>query len=491
MAIFLYNTLHDKKEEFKPIKDGFMSMYNCGPTVYSRAHIGNIRSYIFADLIRKVFEYNKYKVKQVINITDVGHLVTDADTGEDKIEKAAREKGQKATEISNYYTELFMKDLKSLHIDTSSILFPKATENIPEQIALIKKLEEKGYTYPTTSGIYFDTSKFKKYGALGNVKTDHVEKGSRIGVDHEKRNPSDFALWKLSTKIKTREDDKLINRIKALFNNFLHPEARREQEWDSPWGIGFPGWHLECSAMAEKFLGQPFDIHTGGIDHISIHHNNEIAQSEAANKKPLAHYWMHHGHILIDNQKISKSLGNTINLDELEEKGITPLAYKYWLLTSHYKTLVNFTEQAVDSAQVAFDRLVGRFKNTEPGRVDYDYLNKMVLAVNDDLDSPRVISLIWEMIRDQDISEENKLATILEIDKILNLNLKEEIKRANQDEFDSKVEIPEEIQQMAEEREKSREAGKFEEADYLRVKIEEGGFTVIDSKDGYQIKPKK
>ena len=335
--IYLKNTLSGEKEEFVPIVPGLVTMYNCGPTVYNKVHIGNLRAYVFADTLRRVFEYNDYDVKQVINITDVGHLTDDedlSDRGEDKIEKSARAQGKSAQEIARAITKAFFNDLKSLNVEMDDITFPRATEYIKEQIAFIKTLEQKGYTYRTSDGIYFDTSLFKDYGKLGNIDIKGLQEGARIGKNSERKNITDFALWKFSKK-----------------------DEKRQQEWDSPWGVGFPGWHIECSAMSRALLGAHFDVHTGGIDHIPIHHNNEIAQSVCATNKKFVNYWLHSAHLMLNGEKISKSLGNVLFLEDLHAKGFTSSMYRYWLLTAHYSTQVNFTWEALDAARTAFTNL--------------------------------------------------------------------------------------------------------------------------------------
>jgi len=465
MEIFLQNNLTQKKEVFSPIKKGTVGMYNCGPTVYSRGHIGNLRSYVFADLLRRMFEFNGLEVNQVVNITDVGHLTSDADTGEDKLEKAAKEQGETATEIAQKYTDIFLQDIEQLNIDTSKIKFVKATDHIAEQIALIQRLESKNFTYKTSDGIYFDTSKFTDYGQLGNigkVAEKNLEDGARIEKNDEKKNQSDFALWK-----------------------FSKPEESRQQEWDSPWGVGFPGWHLECSAMSTKYLGQPFDVHTGGIDHLQIHHNNEIAQSQAAEEKPQANYWLHHGHVLLDDKKIAKSDGNTIYLDNLSEKNINPLSYRYWLLTSHYSTLTNYTEEAIAAANTAYEKLLERFSNTsDNGKISQKYLKSIHELLNDDLDTAQALATLWKLIKDDSISEEDKLATILEVDKVLGLNIDEMRKNAASE----AEEVPEDIINMVHQRNSARENGDFATADGLRDKITALGYEISDSDEGTTVK---
>ncbi|MFH1968196.1 MAG: cysteine--tRNA ligase, partial [bacterium] len=330
MALELYNTLSLKKEIFKPIENKKVGLYTCGPTVYNFVHIGNLRTFIFEDILRRVLEYNDFEVKHVMNITDVGHLISDNDEGEDKIEKSAREQKKSAWQIAYFYTEEFKKDIAELNIEPAQIM-PKATEHIQEQIDLIKKLEAKGVVYKIRDGIYFDTSKFKKYGKLGNHEPEQARFRARININTEKKHPADFALWKFSPRLGSGQ-------------------ARRQMEWPSPWGIGFPGWHIECSAMAVKYLGQPFDIHTGGIDHIPVHHQNEIAQSEMAYDKPLANYWLHGEFLVIDQKKMAKSEDNFITLNTLKEKNINPLAYRFLILNSHYRKPLNFSWEALESA---------------------------------------------------------------------------------------------------------------------------------------------
>jgi len=454
--IFLYNTLAGKKEKFEPIEQGFLKMYNCGPTVYSFPTIGNMRAYIFADTIRRVFEYNNYKVKQVINITDVGHLTSDSDTGEDKIEESAKKEEKSAAEISKIYEDAFYKDLENLNIETESTIFPKATEHIEEQIEIIKILEEKGFAYKISDGVYFDTSKFKGYGKLGNIKIENQKEGARVETNDEKRNPADFALWKFSTG------------------------ERRLQEWPSPWGVGFPGWHIECSAMSRKYLGQPFDIHTGGIDHIPVHHNNEIAQSEAAFEKPLANFWIHNEFIQIEGQKMSKSLGNVFTISDLKSKGIHPLAFRLWILSGHYRSPMNFTWDSVKGAQTALEKIVTKyaFELNDNDLIESEKklaINESEMRPNviedfeknifDDLDIPAVLPLLFSPL----VTEKKTIDTI---DRVLGLNIKklsEQIK-----------EIPEEILKIKNDRDLARQEKNWEKSDELRVQIENLGFILED-----------
>lgn len=458
--IYFKNTLTGKVEEFISIEPNKVGMYNCGPTVYGKPHIGNLRAYVFADLIKNTLVYNNYEVKQVINITDVGHLVSDNDEGQDKVEEQAKKEHKDAKAITTTYTEEFMKALASLNIDTSSILFPKASEHIPEQIDLIKTLEEKGFTYKTSDGIYFDTSKFPAYGELGNIDIKGLQEGARIESNDEKKNITDFALWKFS-------------------------KEKRQQEWPSPWGVGFPGWHIECSAMADKYLGNTFDIHTGGIDHIPTHHQNEIAQSTCAHDAPLANYWLHVNHITIDGKKISKSIGNTLYIEDLIEHKVSPLAYKYWLYTSHYSTRSNFTFDSVEASQSAFQKLLSFVQKNKAGNINAEYKNKFTQFINNDLDTPKAIALIWEMIKDDSISNEDKKSTILDFDQVLKLDLSKE-------EDSSEIEIPDAVIQLANRRKEARNKKDFALADALREEIEKAGYIVkdINSEVGFILEKK-
>ncbi|GBD34803.1 Cysteine--tRNA ligase [bacterium HR35] len=462
MDLYLFNTLTRKKEKFRPLKDKIVTMYNCGPTVYERPHIGNLRAYIFADTLRRTLEYNGYKVKQIINITDVGHLTSDADTGEDKIEKSAREKRKTAWEIARYFEKLFKEDIKKLNIKTP-FKFPRATEHIKEMIELIKILEKKGYTYKISDGIYFDTSKFKNYGELSGLKKKQLLAGARVEFNPEKRNPTDFALWKFSPK-----------------------DVKRQMEWPSPWGIGFPGWHIECSAMSMKYLGKTIDIHTGGIDHIDVHHTNEIAQSEAATGKKFVNYWLHVNFLRVEGEKMSKSLGNIITLEDIEKRGFHSLAYRYLVLTAHYRSEMNFTWQAMESAQNAYNLLletISSFKLSvnlhKSASVQRSSVSKEILKIiNDDLDTPRLIAKLWEVLRsDEDLGY--KKIFVLEADKVLGLKLKE---------FLQKQKLPAEIKKKILLREKLRREGKWQEADKIREEVLKAGYKVEDTKQGPIIK---
>jgi len=441
MDIKLQNTLGNKNEIFKSLKSDEVSMYHCGPTVYHFVHIGNLRHYLLADILRRTFEYFGLSVKQVINITDVGHLVGDGDEGEDKVEKTAKATGKTAAEIAEFYENAFHKDLRDFNIRTEDTVFPKASEHIKEQIEIIKILEEKDFTYQTSDGIYFDTSKFKDYGKLGNINLEGLKGGVRVEIG-EKKNPTDFALWKFSG------------------------DKKRLQEWESPWGIGFPGWHIECSAMSRKYLGQPFDIHTSGIDHIPTHHNNEIAQSEAAFSVPLANYWLHNEFLSVDGQKMSKSLGNTYTLSDLKKKGIHPLSFRYFLLTSNYRTPTNFTWEAIEGAQNALEKIASEF-NVLEGALHGHLLEEFEEAMANDLDTPVALSLL-QKATDQE--------TIEKMNKVLGLNILELSKQINQ--------IPEEIMDLVKQRETAREKEDWKTSDDLRDKIESKGFRIMDNEFG-------
>jgi len=448
----LYNTLTRKKEEFKPIKDKQVGIYSCGPTVYWYQHIGNLRSYILADILKKILIYNGYKVKHVMNITDVGHLTSDADTGEDKIEKAAAKEGKKAEDIVNFYWKVFRDDFKKLNI-TEPNIWCKATEHIKEQIELIKKLEKKEFTYETTDGIYYDTSKFKDYGKLARLNIEGLEAGKRIGM-REKRNITDFALWKFSEK-----------------------PGLRQQEWKSPWGVGFPGWHIECSAMSMKYLGDHFDIHTGGEDHIPIHHTNEIAQSEAATGKKFVNYWLHGAFLTFKGEKVSKSKGGLYTIEELQELGFKPLAYRYFCFNAHYRSPLEFTLDNLSSAQNSYERIkniISELKDDK--KINRKYLQDFEKAINDDLDMPKAVSILWNLLRDK--NAEGKIGTIKKMDEIFCLDLlkKDELK------------IPTEIKKLVDEREKARKEKNWKKSDELRDKIKELGWQINDTNEGSKLK---
>ena len=458
MSIKLYNTLTRKKEEFKPILDGKVGFYSCGPTVYLRAHIGNHRANVFNDLLKRALEFNGYEVKHVMNITDVGHLVGDESEGEDKVEKTSRQTGETAWDIAKKYTEFFMQDLKRLNVIKPNVM-PKATAHIEQQIELIQVLEEKGFTYKTSDGIYFDTSKLDDYGRLTGQKQEDKQEGARVEINPEKKNPSDFALWKFSPK-----------------------DQKRQMEWESPWGIGFPGWHIECSAMSEEYLGVPFDIHTGGIDHIPVHHTNEIAQTEAARGKPLANLWMHNEFLQVDGGKMSKSLGNVYSLDDMQEKGFEPLAFRYLILGVHYRQKQNFTWEALEAAQNALNNLRKLIVDLPHGvDVSGEYLNKFTNHINDDLDVPAALADLWLMLKDGQVTGEMKYATAIKFDEVLGLKLSELEKQ--------EIEVPDEVRDLLELRKKAREEKNWDLSDEIRDKVQEHGFEVKDGEGGQSLEP--
>ncbi|MBU2503459.1 MAG: cysteine--tRNA ligase [Nanoarchaeota archaeon] len=463
----LYNTLTKKKETFKPIKKGFVGIYTCGPTVYWYQHIGNLRSYLFPDILKRVLKVHGYKVKQVINVTDVGHLTSDADEGEDKMERAAKKEGKSAKEISNFYFKVFKEDLKKMNIESPDY-WPKATEHIKEQIELIKKLEKKGYTYQTSDGIYFDTSKLKDYGKLANVNVSGLKAGKRVAVG-EKKSKTDFALWKFSD---------------------ADAKEKRQQEWKSPWGVGFPGWHIECSAMSMKYLGEHFDIHTGGQEHIQIHHSNEIAQSEAATGKPFVNYWLHGEWLTHNGEKISKSKGGLYTLSELEKQDYSPMDLRYFFLSAHYRKPLSFSLENLDFAKTSLKRLkdiVSRLKEawsrtpTGPSNKNIELaFGEFMGFLDDDLNMSRALSYLWEILRDDRLNNSEKYELAVKFDEILGLGLDKE----------KKVRIPADVKKLAEIREKAREEKKWEDADQIRRDIENLGYIVEDSEEGFILKEK-
>ncbi len=456
----LYNTLSRKKELFKPIESGKVALYACGPTVYWYAHIGNLRSYIFEDILRRTLEYNGFKIKHIINITDVGHLTSDADTGEDKMEKGARREKRTVWEIAEYYTKAFQEDIKKLNINDPSA-WTKATDYIKEQIDLIKKLEKKGFTYLISDGVYFDTSKMKDYGKLWGSKKTNLKAGARVEMAEGKKNPSDFALWKLTPH-----------------------GVKRQMEWDSPWGKGFPGWHTECVAMAKAKLGIPFDIHCGGIDHIQIHHTNEIAQAEAAYGKIPARFWMHGEFLNLKGEKMAKSEGNVIKVDTLEEKGFDPLAYRYLCLGAHYKSKLTFSWEALKGAQNGLNSLYTAVRSLKRGKVSKSRTSKekkeFLLIINDDLNTPKALAFLRKMLKKKDLTDAEKYYLAIDFDRIFGLDLGKEVK----------IFLPEKIEKLAKERDEYRNKNQWNKADEIRKKIEDMGYKIEDTKEGTIIEKK-
>jgi cysteinyl-tRNA synthetase len=451
----LYNSLTRKKEKFVALKDKKVGVYSCGPTVYWYQHVGNLRSYVFADVLKRVLMYDGFDVKHVINVTDVGHLTSDADEGEDKMEKSARKEGRSAKEISRFYFDAFQKDFRKLNL-IEPFKWVWATKHIKDQIDLIRILEKKGFTYKTSDGVYFDSSKVGDYGKLARLKTENLKEGKRIEM-REKRNKTDFALWKFS-KVK----------------------GERQQEWNSPWGLGFPGWHIECSAMSSKYLGKQFDIHTGGEDLAPVHHTNEIAQSEGAfGKKPWVKYWMHGAFLNIKGGKMSKSSGKIKTVSELEEGGVSPLAYRYFCYTAHYRRPLAWSDSAVESAALSFKRLKNIIGGIENKRgVNKKYLKEFEDRIDDDLDMPGAVAVLWKLVRDE--KAEGKIGTIRKMDQVFGLRLLDV----------EKVEIPEEVRRLADERAVARGEKDWEKGDKLRDEILEMGWGVKDVGDGYELERK-
>lgn len=458
--IKLYNTLTRKKQNFKSLKNKKVGFYSCGPTVYNYAHIGNLRTYIFNDILKRVLESNGYKVKHIMNLTDVGHLTSDADTGEDKLEKAAKKENKTAWEIAVFYADAFKKDLAALNIKKPNV-WAKATDHIKEQINIVKKLEKRGYTYKLDDGIYFDTSKIKNYGELAGAKKRSLKAGARVEMVPGKKNISDFALWKFSPK-----------------------DVKRQMEWNSSWGIGFPGWHTECLAMSKKYLGMPFDIHTGAVDLIPTHHTNEIAQAKAAFNKDLAKFWLHGEHLLLKEGnpegqaygvKMAKSVGNLILIDDLVKKGINPLAFRYLCLTTHYQSKLTFSWKSLEASQKALENLRNKFIQSDaPNHRTEKYKKEFLKYINDNLDTPKALAFIWKLAKENKLSKE----LFLDFDKVLGLDL-DRIK---------KIEIPEEIKELAQKREKCRKEKNFEEADRIRKEIEAKRFNIEDTPQGPVVK---
>ena len=461
MDIYLYNTLTRTKDLFKPLDEKEVRMYSCGPTVYKDATIGNMRTNIFQDVLRRILKYNGYKIKHVMNITDVGHLVSDGDEGEDKMIKSAREEHKTPLEIAEHYTKLFFDDLKALNIETPEIIC-KATDYIPEMLEYVKELVEKGYAYETSTAIYFDISKLDKYPVLSNLNIEEQKAGARVEVDKEKKNPYDFALW-----------------IKAPENHLM--------KWDSPWGPSYPGWHIECSAMSRKHLGEQFDIHTGGIDLVPTHHENEIAQSKGVCGKIPANYWIHGEYLLIGGGKMSKSLGNVYLLKDIEEKGYDPLVYRLLCYTCSYRNKLNFTWEGIESTSKSLARLRNGYQQNKAGkdalneedRKELDRLEtEFHKAINDDMNMPLAMSYVWEVIKYNKKSPE--IANLLlKFDTVLGIKIDKEEK--------NEIKIPEEVLELVEKRKKARQEKNWTESDRLRDEIQNLGYSVKDTKDGVDI----
>jgi len=453
----LYNTLSRKKEEFHPIHKDHVGMYTCGPTVYFFAHIGNLRTYVFEDILKRVLLYNNFKVKHVMNITDVGHLTSDADEGEDKMLKGAKREGKTVWEIAKFYEEAFMEDMKKLNILMPDIKC-KATDHIPEMIELIKRLEKNGMTYIADGNVYYDIMKFPHYGVLARLNLEDLQAGARIEVDQSKKNPHDFVLWFTKSK----------------FEN-------QEMKWESPWSVGYPGWHIECSAMSMKYLGEHFDIHCGGIDHIPVHHTNEIAQSEGATGHKWVNFWLHGEFLIMDKGKMSKSSGEFLTISVLQEKGYDPLDYRYLCLNTHYKTPLAFSLESLDAARSAFQGLKNKIiefqKNkliesshthdsasgdsgTHNIQLMQKYKADFIEAIDDDLNVPKALGIMWTLIRDKDLLDSEKLHLIIDFDKVFGLDLNNVVEKI--------IDVPIEIQKLVDERQEARKKKDFKRSDELR-----------------------
>ncbi|HVE50758.1 MAG TPA: cysteine--tRNA ligase [Casimicrobiaceae bacterium] len=455
----LYDNYARTLRTFEPLHpSGEVGMYTCGPTVYDYQHIGNFRTFLFEDVLKRTLVFNGHRVRHVMNITDVGHLTSDADTGEDKMDKAARLTGRSAWELAQLYTDSFLADMKTLGILNPTILC-KATDHIPEQIAFIRDIEAKGFTYTTSDGVYFDTSRQPDYGFLARLDREGLEPGRRVEVG-EKRSPTDFALWKFSP-----------------------PGEKRQMEWDSPWGVGFPGWHIECSAMAEKYLGDWFDIHCGGEDHIPVHHTNEIAQTEARAGTRLANFWMHGFFLLTNDAKMAKSAGQFLRVEALVERGYDPLAFRYLCLTGHYRTQLNFTWEALDSAAIGLARMQQGFHALPDAaaKPDAKLVERFLDEINDDLNMPRALAVAWETLRG-DAEPAIKRATLAKLDDVLGLGLAQWQPKS--------IEAPEAAKALANARAEARKRRDFAESDRLRAELAALGWDVEDRAGGYTLKPR-
>ncbi|MEX1052348.1 MAG: cysteine--tRNA ligase [Patescibacteria group bacterium] len=463
----LYNTSSKSIEEFKPLNPPLVTFYSCGPTVYDFTHIGHMRSYVNTDILKRFLLHESFQIKHIMNITDVGHLTGDDDSGEDKLEKGARENDKSVWDIANFYTDFFLKSIKALNI-VPPLKYTKATEHIEEMIELIKKIEEKGYAYQTDEALYFDTEKYEEYGKLSGQKLDEKIQQAReeVHLDKKKKNQQDFALW--------------FKRIGRFKDHSMH--------WDSPWGDGFPGWHIECSAMSMKYLGDVIDIHSGGTDHITVHHENELAQSTAATGEDFVRFWFHNEFLIIDGKKMSKSLKNFYTIDDIKEKDIQPIALRYLYLQTHYRQQMNFTWESIKSAQISIDKLkeyVIQFKqrktdtpvSEEKVESHEDFKKRFYEALSNDLQVPQALAVLWEMLK-SDIPPQFKLELLLDFDKILGLGLDNVVPE----------QIPNHVMNLAKERLQARNSNDFKTSDRLRAEIKKLGYEVKDLKEGFKLK---
>ncbi|MBI4122358.1 MAG: cysteine--tRNA ligase [Parcubacteria group bacterium] len=479
MSLVLHNTLHGKKEPFTPLNPPDVGFYSCGPTVYHYVHIGNLRAYTFADVLKRVLLLNGYQVNHIMNITDVGHLTDDADDGEDKMEKGARREGKTVWDVAQFFTDAFLSDAKLMNL-LPPLQYTKATNHIPEQIALIKQLEGKGFTYVIDDGVYYDTSKFPGYGSMAKLDIENLKAGARVEINDQKRNITDFALWKFSPV-----------------------DQKRGMEWESPWGKGFPGWHIECSAMAMKYLGNTFDIHTGGRDLIPVHHTNEIAQSEGATGKPFVRYWLHNEFVVVGkDEKMSKSADNFLRLQSIIDKGYDPLDYRFLCLNTHYRSPLSFSWAAMDAGREGRERLnqfVRRVADLQGTTVADDKAGKKYLvgkeeafleAVNDDLNTPAALGIVFDLVKDINsqianntlsINPADLWALLLKFDQILGLKLDEVAK--------ARADLPVAVQELLARRLAARQARDFTASDRLRDEIKTQGYLVEDTSDGQKVRP--
>lgn len=464
--IKLHNSESGRLEVFQALNDPYVTMYTCGPTVYDFAHIGNLRSYIFPDILKRVLIRNGYLVKHTINFTDFGHLTDDADAGEDKMMKGLKREGLSTDlngmrELGDIYIKAFVDDMDELRIMPPTT-WARASDYVGKQVSLIKTLDDKGYIYETSDGAYFDISKFPTYGRLGNIDVHKLQEGARVEVNSEKKHPADFAVWK-----------------------------KGELGWPSRFGTGFPGWHIECSAMALETLGKQLDIHTGGIDNMPTHHNGEIAQSESLTGKKFVQYWLHGQHLRIENQKIAKSQGNSITMRHLRDRGFSGEDYRYWLLTAHYRTPVNFSWDALQASKQALFRLKRHMyeefkqRSTIP---DAAYMEKFDACLANDLDTAGAIAVLWDMMKDTTVEEKIKCGTLMAMDEILDIGLSEDVNEGKRQlGVVGQQELPSEVQELIDKREVARIARNWAEADFLRDAITRKGYTLEDTPQGPKI----
>jgi cysteinyl-tRNA synthetase len=457
----LYNTRTRRKEPLVPLEPGHVRMYSCGPTVYAPQHIGNLRSQLLPDLLRRLLQVLGYRVTHVVNITDVGHLTDDADAGDDKLERAAARTGQSAADIADHYTKQWARDRAAVGCSDPDVLC-KATDHIADQIALASALEANGYTYLIADGLYFDVSRFPRYAEFGRLDLAGQETGERVGDVADKRHPADFALWKLTPT-----------------------GVRRQQEWDSPWGRGFPGWHVECSAMSSRYLGQQFDVHTGGVDHIKVHHTNEIAQSECAwGVHPWVSVWLHNEFLLFGDEKMAKSVGNVLVLDDLVARGFEPLAFRYFFLQAHYRQIQNFTDEAMTAAATGYRRLVRLAAEVRDAPGDADpartapFRDRFYEAITDDLNAPRALAVAWDVARAPELTPADKRDLLLDFDRVLGLDLAAAVPADHVAESDPRIDA------LVAERQGARAARDFAAADRIRDALAAEGIVIVDTPEG-------